>query len=310
MAAGEFGNVIFFERNLVDEDQTRVFIRQLQDDAVVRTGVPMLTAVDQEGGRVNRLGPLTGFKFMRHGARTLGDLYSYAPQKARQVVNRLTADVAHAMRSLGFNMNLAPVLDLTDDQASYIYDRSYGGDPSRVSRIAADYAAIMRQNRVVATGKHFPNLSLTRTDSHQALPRLDRSLAQLESYEFVPFRSLKDQLGAVMVGHVMVPELDPKLPTSISPAAMKALRERVGFRGVVISDDLKMKALSSRFPFYEIVLRSVFADVDILLIAWDKDKQLEAVDVLERAVAKGKLPVARIDRSVRRILSLKYRFAR
>jgi beta-N-acetylhexosaminidase len=168
----------------------------------------------------------------------------------------------------------------------------------------------MRANGIVTTGKHFPNLSLTRIDSHAALPRLDRSLAQLDRYEFVPFRRLKDELGAIMVGHVMVPALDPKLPTSISAAAIRTLRKRIGFNGVVISDDLKMKALSDRFSLKEIVLRAVFADVDILLVAWDQARQLEALQTLERAVAMGRLTPARVDRSVRRILALKYRYAR
>lgn len=310
LSAGEFGNVIFFERNLGDETQARVFTRQLQDYAVVRTGVPLLTAVDQEGGLVNRLGGFTGMGMTKHSARTLGDVFRYKPAKATKLLDELTAEVAERMRLLGFNMNLAPVLDLTNDKRSYIYDRSFGGDPQSVAQLAANYTRVMRQHGIITTGKHFPNLSQTVQDSHRELPTLDRTMAQLEKHELVPFKKLKGELGAIMVGHVLVPDLDKVHPASVSPAAVRAIRERVGFNGVIVSDDLKMKALSDRYPLYEMVLRSVFAGVDMLIIAWDRDKQLEAARVLERAVKRGKLPVARIDESVRRILALKYRYAR
>jgi beta-N-acetylhexosaminidase len=308
--AGSFGNVILFEKNLQDYDQTRLLIRRLQTHALVQRGVPMLVAVDQEGGIVNRLGGVTQFKSMRHSARTLGAVYDYAPRRATRLVNQLTAEVAAWMKGLGFNMNLAPVLDLTSDKSSYIYDRSYGGDPDKVSEIARQYAATMRRHGIVTTGKHFPNLSFTRTDSHKALPILDRTLVQLTEHEFVPFERLSEELSAIMVGHVMVPQLDPKHPASVSSRITRILREDIGFDGVIISDDLKMRALSDRYSLREIVLRCVLADIDLMIMAWDRAKQLEAVDVLEQAVRKGHIKPARIDASVRRILALKSRFAR
>ncbi len=207
-------------------------------------------------------------------------------------------------------MNLAPVLDLTDEKESYIYQRSYGNDPLEVSYIAAKFANVMRANRIVTTGKHFPNLSQTRPDSHKDLPILERSVEELLAHELVPFRRLVRHLGAVMVGHVIVPELDPKYPASISVRAMKLLRQQIGWQGVVISDDIKMKALSDRYPLWEIVMRSIYADVDILCVAWGKDKQQETVRVIEQAVQTGKISLARIDTSVRRILTLKYAYGR
>lgn len=310
LEAGEFGGVIFFERNLKDADQTRLLVKQLQTHAIVRRGVPLLVAVDQEGGLVNRLGNITQFKSMRHSARTLGNVYQYAPQRAAKLVNQATTDIARWMRDLGFNMNLAPVLDVTDDKTSYIYDRSYSGDPERVSRVARQYAETMRKNGIITTGKHFPNLSLTRADSHKTLPVLDRKLEELKKREFVPFARLKDELGAIMVGHVMVPAIDAVAPASVSARITRILREDIGYDGVLISDDLKMKALSDRYTLPDIILRSVQADIDILIMAWDPDKQLTAVDVLEKAVRRGQVKPSRIDASLRRILALKSRFAR
>ena len=310
LSDGGFGNVIFFEHNLQSEEQTAIFVRQLQENAVIRTGAPMLVAVDQEGGLVNRLGPVTNATLMKYSARTLGRVYQFAPAKARRILNRATAKVADRMRTLGFNMNLAPVLDLTNDKQSFIYERSYGDDPETVSRLASDYAQVMATHGVVPTGKHFPNLSMTKTDSHQSLPVLDRSLKELLAHELVPFEKAKSRLGAIMVGHVLVPAIDPTMPASVSPPTIKLLRRTIGFDGVVITDDVKMKALSTRYSVSQIVRHAVDADVDIVLMAWDPTKQLEATRSLEAAVAAKEIPLERIDRSVRRILELKQRFAR
>lgn len=309
MSLSDFGNVLLLGRNLQEEDQTRLLIRELQTNAVVRTGVPLLVAVDQEGGAVNRVGPLTNMKTTRFSARTIGRVYEYAPKRAGKLMSTLTAELARRMRWLGFNMNLAPVLDVTDDKKSFIYDRSFGGDPELVTQASARFASVMQENGVIATGKHFPNLSSTRPDSHQELPILDRRVSQLEKKEFVPFKRLKGDLGAIMVGHVVVPDLDPMYPASISPKAIAALRKNIGWEGLIISDDIKMKALSNRYTFPEIVLRSVAAGVDMLIVAWGRDKQEEAVRILEKAVKRGAISRTRIDESVRRILTLKYQYA-
>lgn len=250
---GAYGGVIFFDWNVESAAQTAAFIRQLQDLAVVETGVPLLVAVDQEGGPVDRLGALLGVKSTKHSARTIGQVYAYDRDKAESLVGAVTRSLAARMRRLGFNMNLAPVLDLTDDKTSYIYERSYGGDPETVARIAAQFADVMRAQRIVATGKHFPNLSVTQTDSHLGMPVLGRGLEDLMGHELVPFARLKDHLGAVMMGHLVVPDIDPLHPASVSPKAGKVLRDRLGWEGVVISDDLKMKALTDRYPLNEIV---------------------------------------------------------
>lgn len=308
LAAGAFGNIIFFERNLESQEQTRYFVRQLQDYAIIRTGVPMLAAVDQEGGKVSRLGAMTKLDLMKHSARTLGRVYEFDRKRARKLLARATGEIAESMKALGFNMNLAPVLDMTDDKQSFIYSRSYGNDAKAVSRLTSDYVKVMNDHGVVTTGKHFPNLSLTHADSHTKLPVLSRSVNELIAHEFVPFTKLKDDVGAIMVGHVMVPAIDPVYPTSVSAKAIKLLRDTIGFKGVVVTDDMKMKALADHYSVTEMTLLAVDADVDVLLMAWDPPRQLEAAAAIEQAVMQKRLPMARIDRSVRRILTLKRRF--
>lgn len=307
---GSFGNIIFFEKNLKSTEQAKSLIRQLQDVTIVKTGVPLLTAVDQEGGPVNRLGIIFSDPSMQHSARTVAKAYEFRPNKAMRILRALWFKIGRQMKAIGFNMNLAPVLDLTSEEKSYIYDRSFGSDPKQVIDITKQFIKAMDAAGVISTGKHFPNLSKTLVDSHQTLPVLQRSLQELQAHEFLPFQSLRRQLNAVMVGHVLAPALDPKFPTSISPRAIEVLRRKVGFRGVIISDDLKMKALTENYPFYEIVLRAIFADIDLLIVAWSRERQIEAVDIIERATRTGALSQERIDRSVRRILALKFRYAR
>lgn len=310
LATGEFGNIILFSRNLLDYEQTRLLTTQLQTFAIVRTGIPMLITVDQEGGQVDRLSRVTQNKSMRYSARTLGSVYSYAPKRADRALRRATAEIASWLKELGFNMNLAPVLDIAPHHNSYIFNRSYGSDPSVVAHLGLAYAKTMASVGIACTGKHFPNLSNTIVDSHKDLPILKRTLDELRSYEFRPFLHAADDLGAIMVGHVLVPAIDPLHPSSMSSPTGTLLRKELGFDGVLITDDLKMKAISNRYSLRESIIRAVFADMDILMLAWDEPRKLESQRILEDLVVKGQITHERIDRSVRRILSLKDRFAR
>lgn len=307
---GKFSNVIFFEKNIVEYDQTRMLIQELQNHAKVNTGIPMLIAVDQEGGDVNRLGLMSKIDIMKYGARTLGSIYAHRPKRASAAINQGTRKIANWMKDLGINMNLAPVLDITSDPTSYIYQRSYSGDPEIVSKITLEYARTLSQYGIASTGKHFPNLSLTKDDSHQVLPVLDRTLSEMWEHELLPFRRLCHALPAIMIGHILVPKIDPKYPASMSSKIIRLLRSDIGFKGIIVSDDLKMRAVTKNFSLREIVLRSIFAGVDILILASDLETQLLAVDTLQQAVSRGYISISRIDDSVRRILRVKSRFAR
>jgi len=137
-------------------------------------------------------------------------------------------------------MNLAPVLDLSGDAQSFIYDRSYGSSPDKVTIFARDLAISMRSAGVFATGKHFPNLSDTRTDSHVDLPVVNKEITELSQHEWKPFNNLRNDLEALMVGHVLLPDVDPHHPASVSVGVGHLLRVKSQFWGVVITDDLRM----------------------------------------------------------------------
>jgi len=309
LSEGYFGGVILFASNLESTEQTKILIKEMQTNAITTTGIPLLVSVDQEGGLVNRLGSITTYKSMEHSARTIGRLYNYSPKKAGRLVNRVTRKIALRMKNLGFNMNMAPVLDLTDNKDNYIYDRSYGNDPRNVSKIAEAYIKVMHSNGIATTGKHFPNLGKTVVDTHKRLATLNRSLQELTKHEFRPFMRLKNDLSAIMVGHIMVPSIDSELPSSISKKTITLLRNKIGFKGVIVSDDIKMGALSNNLTYDEIVLKAVEAGIDLIIMAWDKDKKTDALKVLESAVLNGVISKERIDSSVERILLMKHKFA-
>ena len=137
---------------------------------------------------------------------------------------------------------------------------------------------------------------------------INRRVSDLKKYEFLPFIKLKDDIDAIMIGHVLVPELDRKYPASLSKNVINILRTEIGFSGLIISDDLKMKALTHSYTVPEIGIRSVLAGNDILLAAWEKQSQLQMIDSIEKAVLRKVISEEQIDESVARILSIKYKY--
>ena len=303
---GGFGGVILLSTNLGSEEDVRQLATSMQNRSLMETGVPLFIAVDQEGGEVNRIGSVVGQKSASYPARLVGRLYDYDFVRSSKLIKRESRSLALRMRSIGINMNLAPVLDLSDDSQSFIYQRSYGSSPEKVTIIAKDLVDSMRSAGVIATGKHFPNLSNTKIDSHQDLPVIFRKEAELYHHEWKPFKNLRKDLDALMVGHVLVPEIDPLHPASVSVRVGNVLRSKIGFKGLVITDDLKMGALKNRYSMIEAVLRAFFAGYDIMLGLWDPAEQREIQNALEKAALKNFITEDRINQSLRRILSLKY----
>jgi len=302
------GNIILFDQNITDEDQLKGMTSFLQDSVKISSGIPLIIAVDQEGGVVDRIGKISALKHTRHNASTLGRTFKFAPKKASSALFNANLALGKRLQDLGINMNLAPVLDLAPEEASYIHTRSYGSSPQIVTAAARSVVDALKATNIISTGKHFPNLGYSTEDSHQVLPVINRKISELKRYEFLPFIRLKDRIDAIMIGHVLVPELDTVFPASISKKAINILRNDIGFSGIIISDDLKMKALTKHYSIPEIGIRSVAAGNDIILAAWEKDKQIQIIDSIEKAVRRKIISEAQIDESVARILSVKYKY--
>jgi beta-N-acetylhexosaminidase len=212
-----------------------------------------------------------------------------------------------AMRARGVTVDFAPVVDVTsqpDDDV--IGDRSFGSDPAVVARYADAFARGLADSGVLPVVKHFPGHGRASGDSHQSAVTTP-TLADLRKVDLVPYRQL---LGAdrtaVMVGHMAVPGLTGGLPASLSPATYRMLRGELSFDGLVLTDDLGgMQAVSGRYPLPQAVLASLAAGADIALWSSGEQQTGEVLDVLEGAVADKRLPTARVDEALGRVLRAK-----
>lgn len=259
--------------------------------------VAPFVSIDEEGGRVERL------------AATVGSLPSardMAATMSEDEVRQAAEQLGRGLHDRGITVDLAPVVDVSSQpDGAVIGDRSFSSDPAVTTAYAGAFADGLRAAGVLPVLKHFPGHGRSSGDSHQGVvttPPLD----DLRGVDLVPYQSLlDDEPVAVMMGHLDVPGLtEPGLPTSLSPAALRLLRDDLGFDGVVMTDDLgSMLAVTSRFSLPDAALQALVAGVDMVL--WNSGSIGAVLDRLEQAVGSGELPEARVDESVARILRVK-----
>lgn len=300
-AAGELGGFILFKRNVGSLGETAQLTQDLR--GLCPVDLPPWIAVDQEGGRVARLGrPLLRLPPMRQlGAR---DDVAFT-QHAAQVLGAQLA-------LLGFNTDFAPVLDIdTNPDNPVIGDRSFGTDPARVTRHGLAFAAGLQAAGVIACGKHFPGHGDTDLDSHLALPRLSHDRARLDAVELFPFAAAKNAIDAIMTAHVVFDAIDPSLPATLCRAAITGiLREQLGYTGVIVSDDLEMKAVADHYGVGDAACRAIDAGCDAVLICSKPELCVEAHEALvARAEANSEF-ARRLEQAAQRGLRLRQHRAR
>ena len=287
------GAVILFSRNIAGgPEQVAELVGELKGRAGARR---LIVAIDHEGGRVSR---------MREGFSAIPSMRELGREIERTGAFSLARDigriVGRELRSVGIDLNFAPVVDVDTNPANpVIGDRSLSRDPSIVARAGEELVRGMQEEGVAACCKHFPGHGDTSVDSHCGLPVIEHGLDRLESVEMVPFRAgIEAGAAAVMTAHVVVRTLDPERPATISPPVLQGLlRERLGFGGVIVSDDFEMKALEGHFPFDEAVIGGVEAGLDLLCICHSPAAQRRAIELIATVVSAGRLREsgARID---------------
>jgi beta-N-acetylhexosaminidase len=297
---GIFG-AILFKRNVDSPAQTAELIRALKSHA----GRPFVLSVDQEGGRVARLrgAPFTTLPSMRDIGR------SRDPTLAARVGQLL----AYEVRAIGFDWDFAPVLDVdTNPKNPVIGDRALHQDPSEVARLGVALAQGMESGGVASCGKHFPGHGDTAQDSHLALPRLPHDLKRLREVELVPFAAFaKARLSSLMTAHVIFEALEPGKPATMSKSVLAGLlRQELGFEGVLVSDDLEMKAIADHYSVEQAVIDGVNAGVDLFLVCHNAKVQRNAIAALVKAVEDGRVAKDRIAEALGRLEALSRRFAR
>lgn len=293
------GGVILFLRNIESPAQIKDLINSLQKISFQKNQIPLFVSIDQEGGRVFRLKP----PFRQYPS--YGEL---GREGSEELVMSNALEMAEELIEIGINMNMAPVLDVnTNSQNPIIGDRSFSSDPDMVSRLGTCIIKTFKEKGIIAVGKHFPGHGDTSSDSHLELPVVNHNIKRLEDIELKPFiHAFKNGLRAVMTAHVLYPALDADYPATLSERIIKnILRKKYGFDGVVITDDLEMKAISNRYTDEDAGILSVRAGGDILLICRSHDKQLRIFDYLLKAAESGEIKEERIEESFSRIMKLK-----
>ena len=294
------GGVILFQRNYTDPDTLQALCADIH---ALTPEHPPLIALDAEGGRVHRLSPpFTHFP----PALQIGQTGS--PQLARAVGVALGQE----LRSVGIDIDFAPVLDVySNPDNTVIGDRAFGSDPQRVAEFGCALAAGLRAAGVLPCGKHFPGHGATVIDSHDDLPYDERDRATLEEVDLPPFQAaIAQEIELLMTAHVVYPALDPQQPASLSSIMMNdLLRKRLGFRGVIVSDDLEMGAIVRHSSVAAAAVQALGAGADLLLVCQSLEHARSARDACWQALQRGVLTEERVTEAQRRIERLKQRIA-
>jgi beta-N-acetylhexosaminidase len=288
------GGLLLFRRNVVSAGQVRALVTDLRK----RAEIPLEVAVDQEPG--TRVARLRGIVRASPSARELGRM-------AAERVERYGLAAGRDLAALGITADLAPVLDVTGARwDGVIGDRSFGSDPATAGRAAVAFMRGLAAGGVAPVGKHFPGHGATTVDSHHRLPVVPASMARLHAHDLAPFRSaIRSGLDAVMVGHLVVPAVDPRAPATLSPAVVGGLlRERMGFGGLVVSDALEMGAVAGTLSLPVAAERALAAGVDQLILSGHAGAPAVLAH-LERAVAAGRLSKARVREAFLRVQAFK-----
>lgn len=284
---------------------TAEFITSLQNLAVGAHGVPLFVTLDQEGGHAAALNSLNG------GTDTPG---SMALGQARDP--RFTFDcfdiMGEELRAIGFNMDFAPVLDITPDHKNGAMNtRAFSGDPALVSALAPAAIWGLQNHNVLGTIKHFPGVGLTGVDSHKDLPENDITLEEFHSTTLAPFReAVENSAEAIMTGHILYSAVDPGFGASMSRVLLRdILRGELGYQGLVVTDSITMAGAKLGAGDEEPTARALAAGNDMVLLVSSVFEEAKArVELVVAAVREGRLPEADLDAAVGRILSLKMKY--
>jgi beta-N-acetylhexosaminidase len=292
------GGVIFFTRNV----GTPAEVLELNRDIKHVAGRPLLLAVDQEGGQVAR---------MRHGFTAIPPMRAVGATGNVQLARELGKLIGRELRAVGFDMNYAPVLDIdTNPDNPVIAARSFGSTPELVTQMGLAFAAGLQEVGIAACGKHFPGHGDTSQDSHLELPTLPHAMERLERVELAPFKAAAEAgIASFMTAHVIFEAVDSQYPATMSRAVLTGLlREKLGYDGMVVTDDVEMKAIADNYGVEEAVVLGLNAGVDHFLCCHTAELAHRAIDAVVKAVESGKVSAEALAAATRRFAQVCTRF--
>ena len=286
------GGIVYFAKNLESQDQ----VKEMIDNSQKYSSIGLFVATDEEGGVVNRLMDTVGTTY-------IGSMYYYKDD-GDETAYENAYTIANDMSALGFNLDFAPVADVwSNPDNTVIGERAYSDDYAQAAELVGNAVKGFNDGGVMCTLKHFPGHGDTAEDSHYSSDYVHRTKEEIMADEMQPFRSgIEAGAEFVMVGHLIVPDID-EVPATLSyKIATGILRDELKFEGVAITDSFEMESIADNYSVDDAVVMSVKAGMDMILQPKD---MASAVNSIEQAVADGELSEDRIDESVRRILTLK-----
>ena len=292
------GGVILFARNVQNTEQIWALNSNLRQAAQQAGRPPLLVMVDQEGGSVARLkGPFThGPDFSELGlAGDSSQVFAHGARMGRELV------------AAGFNWDLAPVLDVHAMEDGVMQKRSLGSDPARVAELGAAFIQGLQSTGCLACAKHFPGLGRTTLDTHKHKPLVYLAKSELKSLELIPFqRAVSENVAGIMVCHAVFHDLDPDSPADLSPKVVQGLlRQEMGYKGLILSDDLEMAAVSASLDTAQAAVNAYVAGCDLLLICHHPEFALKALDTLVKMAGDGQISPQRVQDTWSRIMAVK-----
>ncbi|KJL02174.1 glycosyl hydrolase family 3 [Priestia aryabhattai B8W22] len=291
------GGVILFDRNMKTPKQVATLTNSLQDLAQeTKNQIPLMMGVDQEGGEIVR---------MKDQVSPIPSQQELGQKNNKDLVYQAANRNGQELAAMGFNVDFAPVLDLSDTDT-----RSFGTDPEKAAEFGKAAVSGLNANGLTAALKHFPGNGRSNIDPHLETSSVKADKLDLENGDIYPFkqmvRNVDNNNFFVMVTHIKYPAYDKENPASISPIIIQELlRKQLGYKGLVVTDDLEMGAVSKYFTYEELGVRAVEAGADVLLVCHTLDSQEKMYNGILQAVKEGKISEKRIDESVKRILTHK-----
>lgn len=297
------GGIILFSRNIKNPGQLKDLINHLKsENDALGNPMPLFISTDQEGGSVQRL------PAQIHAIPSNEKIGKKNDPKFSYQIGQVIGD---ELQSFGFNMDFAPVLGINSHgKNSVIGERSFGSNKKTVSQLGIETMHGIQSKHVISVIKHFPGYGAVQSDAHKVLPTVNETMNQLMNVQWYPYeQAIANGADAIMVTHMVIPTLDSKYPASMSHAVITdMLRKKLGFKGVVCTDDLTMGAIANHYKIGNAAVQSVKAGADIVMVAFMEKQKKAAFQSIKNAVDNGVIPMSRINESVRRIIQLKLKY--
>ena len=291
------GGVILFAKNIKNSTQLATITNSIKN--LSNPEIPPIIAIDEEGGMVSR---------MPSDIESMPSAYSIAQTGSTDLCYQSGEIIGKQLNALGLSTGFSPVLDIWSNPDNMIISsRAYGTTPEDVSTYATQAMLGLKSQEVIPVGKHFPGHGDTLDDSHYSLPVITKTKSELESYEFIPFKTAIDNgIPAIMVGHLLCTDIDNTYPASLSKTMVTGiLKTELGFNGVVFTDDLTMDAIDNQYSVEDAGVMALNAGCDMLLVCHGYDNATNTINNIISAVENGTLSESRLNDAVYRILKLK-----